>query len=140
MADKFIPDYAEAFARIKGMTGCGTQQELAAFFGVKQSSISDAKKRGHIPDSWLLALLRRLNINPDWIRCGTGSKYLAPVDYEQSGLHVVRITEVRPPQECTAQDLVNELVRRALQQPGIETLKKEVASSWLPVSKADDKS
>ena len=140
MRDKFISDYAEAFSRIQDVTGCGTQQELAVFFGVKQSSISDAKKRKNIPDSWFLALLRKLSVNPDWVRCGTGAKYFAPVGCEQSGPHVVRVTEVRPPQECTAQDLVNELVRRALQQPDIETLKEEVASSWLPVHEASVKS
>ena len=66
MSDKFIPNYAEAFVRILEVTGCGTQQELAVFCGVKQSSISDAKKRKNIPDSWFLALLRKLSVNPEW--------------------------------------------------------------------------
>ena len=133
-------DFNSQYARLLEAAGCRTQVELAAVLDIKQSSISDAKRRKGVPSDWLIKLFEKKQINPDWIRCGTNAKYLAPVDCEQSGLHVVRITEVRPPQECTAQDLVNELVRRALQQPDIETLKKEVANSWLPVHEADGKS
>ena len=37
---------------------CRTQAELAEFLGIKQSSISDAKKRKTIPPDWLLTALR----------------------------------------------------------------------------------
>ena len=120
MNGTFIPDYAEAFARIQDVTGCGTQQELAAFFEVRQSSISDAKKRERIPDGWLLVLLKKLSINPEWILHGGSIKYLGPADAMQSMPHVVRVTEVRPPESCSAQELFNELVRRALENSGKE--------------------
>lgn len=133
MSDKFIPGYAEAFSRIQDVTGCETQQELAAFFGVRQSSISDAKKRKRIPDGWLLAALRKLGANPEWILHGGDIKYLAPADSAQSMPHVVRVTEVRPPERRSAQELVNELVRRALRENDSAAIQKEVADSWLPL-------
>lgn len=132
MSGKFIPDYAEAFARVHDVTGCGTQQELAAFFEVRQSSISDARKRKRIPDGWLLLLLRKLSVNPEWIVHGGNAKYLGPADATQSMPHVVRITEVRPPEECSAQELFNELIRRALEKPDDGQIQKEVAETWAP--------
>ncbi len=129
MGDKFIPDYAEAFARIQEVTGCGTQQELAVFFGVKQSSISDAKKRGHIPDSWLLALVRKRSITPDWILTGQGARFLRHTDDDVSAaVQVEYRMEIRPPERCAAQELVTELVRRALESLG---------QNEMPSSKAD---
>ena len=38
---------------------CRTQAELAEFLGIKQSSISDAKKRKTIPPDWLLTAEKR---------------------------------------------------------------------------------
>ncbi len=109
-------DFASQFRRVFEAAGCATQVELAAFLGIRQSSISDAKRRKGVPSDWLVKLLEKKRINPDWIRCGTGAKHLVPADSGQGRRHVARIVEIRPPQECSAQELVNELVRRALQE------------------------
>lgn len=45
--------FQDAYERILQATGLRTQSEVAALLGVKQSSISDAKRRKHIPDPWL---------------------------------------------------------------------------------------
>lgn len=109
-------DFESQYRRVFEAAGCGTQIDLAALLDIRQSSVSDAKRRRSVPPDWLVKLFDKKRINPDWIRYGVGAKYLAPADSGQSGPHVVRVTEVRPPQECSAQDLVNELVRRALQE------------------------
>ena len=97
------------------MAECRTQIELARFLGIQQSSISDAKRRGAIPAEWLLKLLRHKGINPDWVLSGEGSCFMRPLDGENIVMPpVVHSVEIRPPQACTAQELVNELVRRAL--------------------------
>ena len=57
MMDNNFFDYSLAMERIKSVTGCKTQQDLAKFLGVSQSCISDAKKRMAIPAEWLLKLL-----------------------------------------------------------------------------------
>lgn len=100
--------------RVFGITGCHTQNELAELLGIKQSSISDAKKRNAIPAEWLIKLLRLKNINPEWVLSGIEPKYLGPASGEDPPPEIVYVKEIRPPSNCPAQELVNELVRRAM--------------------------
>ena len=132
-------DFASQYRRVLEAAECRTQVELAALLDIRQSAISDARRRNVVPSDWLVKLFERKRINPDWIRCGTGARFLFPAEPEQNMPHVVRVTEVRPPQDCSAQDLFNELVRRALQEPEIEEIRKAVADSWRPVDKAGDR-
>lgn len=67
-----------AFDRIQQMTGLKTQVQLAEALKIRQSSISDAKRRGAVPDAWLVTLLEKYSLNPEWIKHGTGSIYLMP--------------------------------------------------------------
>lgn len=76
-----------AMARLHEVCGTRTQMQLAEFLGVRQSSISDAKRRQTIPDGWLINALRRTNVDPDWILTGIGERwrvlsdeYSRPVD------------------------------------------------------------
>ena len=71
---------SDALKRIFEAAGCLTQLELAEILDVKQSSISDAKRRGTIPPEWLIKLLHLRGINPAWIMDGIGPKFLAPSD------------------------------------------------------------
>jgi len=59
--------FDEALERIKRATGARTQVELAAILGIRQSSISDAKRRRSIPADWLIKLYRSHGLNPDWV-------------------------------------------------------------------------
>lgn len=111
MADEIEKNSLE---RIFEVTGCQTQTELADILGIKQSSISDAKKRNAIPAEWLVKLLRLKNINPQWVVNGDEPKYLGPASGEIPPPETVFVTETRPPLECSAQELINELVRRAI--------------------------
>lgn len=128
-------DFENALKRVFEAAECRTQVELREFLQVRQSSVSDAKSRKSIPAEWLIKLLDKKQVNPNWVLYGECAKYLGPIDSEQCRPHVVRITEVRPPEECTAQALVNELVRRALEPLCIEEIQKQVAASWFPVKK-----
>lgn len=101
-----------AWQRVFEAAECHTQAELAAFLGIRQSSVADAKKRQSIPAEWLIKLLQQKGINPDWILSGHGSRYLRPT--EDNAVTVIRMTEIRPPERCTTQELVTELVRRSL--------------------------
>ena len=49
-----------------------TQVELAEFLGIRQSEVSDAKRRREIPSSWLVILMLMKNVNPEWILTGKG--------------------------------------------------------------------
>ena len=109
-------DTPTPLARLFIAAECRTQHELARFLGIRQSSISDAKKRQAIPAEWLVILLRHKGINPEWILTGDGPRRLGPACGEGAASVVYR-TQIRPPEECSAQDLMNELVRRALAVP-----------------------
>ena len=58
---------------------CRSQVELADFLGIRQSAISDAKRRGIIPADWLHFLQKTKGIRPEWILSGT------PPQYEDTG-------------------------------------------------------
>lgn len=62
--------------RIQVVTNTRTQAELAALLGIRQASISDAKRRQSIPAEWYLKLFEKLGVNPDWLKKGTGPIYL----------------------------------------------------------------
>ena len=81
-----MSNFEEIFERIKHATRTRTQIELANVLDIRQSSISDAKRRKSIPSDWCMKLFGRFGLNPDWIIKGTGPMYLrtdqgyAPVD------------------------------------------------------------
>ena len=65
------PDtFKDAYARIQAATKTRTQTEIANLLGIKQSSISDAKKKNTIPDGWLVTLYRACGLEPDWVLYG----------------------------------------------------------------------
>ena len=70
--------FQDAYERILQSTDLRTQTDVAALLGIKQSSISEAKRRGHIPNPWLDVYKRQAH----------GSEVLATTnDYE-----VIRFT------------------------------------------------
>ncbi len=103
----------QALARVYEVAECRTQLELSQVLEIRQSSISDAKRRNSIPSDWLIKLLRLKQINPHWILTGQGSKFLVSSETAPP-VRSVNTVEVRPPEQCSAQDLIDELVRRAL--------------------------
>ena len=123
-----IPIYGEQteaaarLARVFEAAGCRTQLELAAILDIRQSSISDAKRRGAIPSDWLVKILQLRGVNPDWIMDGIGPKFLAPSDkptdtnYPYESFPPVRACDaeiVRKVLRCfPARDLESELCRR----------------------------
>jgi len=76
----------EIFERIKLATNTRTQVELAEVLDIRQSSVSDAKRRNSVPSDWYMKLFEQFGLNPDWLKKGSGPMYLrtdqgyAPVD------------------------------------------------------------
>ncbi|KUG29122.1 putative dna-binding protein [hydrocarbon metagenome] len=68
--------FEEAFERIKKATGLRTQVEVAKLLDIRQSSISDAKRRKSIPDGWLIKLYQLYGLNPNWILDGEQPQFL----------------------------------------------------------------
>lgn len=68
--------------RIKEATGKRTQVELAGILDIRQSSISDAKRRNSVPADWYMKLFRKYGLNPDWLADGRGPKYIKTIEGE----------------------------------------------------------
>ena len=102
--------------RIKLITGKRTQVELADFFGIQQSSISDAKRRGKIPSSWLVVLMQAKNVFPEWVLTGKGPCYVTlptpPGCYETGDAAAERKADEEALRRLPSRMLADELVRR----------------------------
>lgn len=68
--------FAEAYERIKFATHTRTQVEMAEVLDIRQSSISDAKRRNSVPADWYMKLFEKFGLNPDWLKQGIGPMYL----------------------------------------------------------------
>lgn len=79
-------NFDEIFERIKLATNTRTQVELAEVLDIRQSSISDAKRRNSVPSDWYMKLFEQFGLNPDWLKKGNNPMYLrtdkgySPVD------------------------------------------------------------
>ncbi|WP_407944186.1 helix-turn-helix domain-containing protein [Maridesulfovibrio sp.] len=80
---------AEAFC----IDGNITQVKLAEALDIRQSSISDAKRRKSIPAEWLLKALEISGVDPNWIRTGEGPKYRVLSDDPTGALTVTELTK-----------------------------------------------
>ncbi len=71
-----MSSFSEAYERIKFATHTKTQVELAKVLDIRQSSISDAKRRNSVPADWFMKLFEKFGLNPDWLKQGVGPMYL----------------------------------------------------------------
>lgn len=60
--------FQEVYDRIRHATNARTQTELAAVLEIRQSSISDAKRRNSVPADWYMKLFEKFGLNPDWVK------------------------------------------------------------------------
>ena len=112
MAERFSDEaYARIMARIHTVTGTRTQSELAEVLGVRQASIADAKRRGSIPAEWLLTLLRKLRVNPEWVLGGGEHAFMRVQAETDAARQRALIAEALAMFSTRA--LADELIRRA---------------------------
>lgn len=60
--------------RLKQALGVTTDTALAKALGIKQGSISGAKKKGTIPPGWIIGVAKETGVSADWLLWGTGPK------------------------------------------------------------------
>lgn len=83
--------------------------------GIRQSSISDARRLGKIPADWLITLLRVKSVHPEWILTGRGPCYihkLTPGTYETEDMAQERRNVADALRRLSSRELADELVRR----------------------------
>lgn len=109
-------DFDAQMERIRFITGVRTQVDLADFLGVRQSAVSDAKRRGKIPTDWLIAIMRVKNANPEWILTGKGpycfSEPVPPGQYETHDQVQERREDETALRRLSSKALADELLRR----------------------------
>jgi len=62
--------------RVYDAAGIDSQTDLARVLGVNRSAVTQARKKGTIPDRWLLQLYRTFGLNPEWLETGRGGTFL----------------------------------------------------------------
>ena len=70
------PDFNEIIQRVFEATGIDSQNELAQALQIKRSAVTQARKKGQVPDRWLLKLYRKYGLNPEWLESGDGRSFL----------------------------------------------------------------
>ncbi len=79
--------------RVFEATGLESQNDLARALGVNRSAITQARKKGTIPEKWLLKLYRHFGLNPDWVATGTGPVFAGPSEREETVFcHVPKVS------------------------------------------------
>ncbi|MGE4552784.1 MAG: helix-turn-helix domain-containing protein [Desulfovibrionaceae bacterium] len=115
--------FAAALLRIHQILGTHTQAQLADKLGIRQSSISDAKRRSSIPPAWLLFLATEYGAHPEWIVRGDAAanrwvvgadEYRRPVDREALRVEI----EARVRAEVDDLDVPELLARLRGRMPG----------------------
>lgn len=109
----FVP-FDETWAKVMRKLGLRTQTELARTLGVRQATISEAKRRGSFPAEWIVKLYREHGIDPVWMLDGTpdgtanadapGRQLGASASPDQPGHVVAKITD------STTGDVVGDMV------------------------------
>ena len=112
MVSELFYDHSAAMERMLSVTGCKTQQDLAVFFGIRQSSISDANRRRSIPAGWLLTLLREKGVNPEWVIGGHCAPYMLTGWETAENGTVCAGPRACPLEEFSTEQLVEELLNR----------------------------
>ncbi|WP_165175125.1 helix-turn-helix domain-containing protein [Desulfovibrio sp. ZJ369] len=111
-------DFDAQYRRLLAAAGCATQMELADFLEIRHSAVADARRRKLIPSDWLLILLDKKGINPDWIRLGKGGMLLEPGAAGAANPAGFMMTESRPVGAYSTDELLAELARRILKNVG----------------------
>lgn len=103
--------FPAAYARLMQVFGVRTQVQLAECLDVRQSSISDAKRRNAIPDGWLMSVLLQKWVSPLWILTGEGAQYLTPFDGSPVIMSLAQ-GDALSAEALTTEQLMGELLRR----------------------------
>ncbi len=81
--------FQEFLERVKTATDIRTQGNLADMLGVRQATVSDAKKRNSVPAEWLMKLYRSHKLNPVWLADGIGPMYAGQQECESPGKYML---------------------------------------------------
>ena len=64
------------FERLKKASGVETDTAFASFLGLRQGSISGAKKKKQLPHAWFFQVAEKTGVSSDWLFWGRGPMQL----------------------------------------------------------------
>ncbi len=64
------------FERLKKASGVDTDTAFASFLGLRQGSISGAKKKKQLPHAWFFQVAEKTGVSSDWLFWGRGPMQL----------------------------------------------------------------
>lgn len=67
--------------------GLRRDSQLADLLGVTPQAVSQARRKGRVPDGWVLRLASRFGLSTDWIYFGRGRRSLLPFSSSSSTLY-----------------------------------------------------
>ena len=67
-------NFDQVIHRVFKATGIESQTELAKILRVNRSAVTQARKKGSMPDRWLLLLFREYGLSPEWLETGVDRK------------------------------------------------------------------
>lgn len=104
-----MSDFDKVYERIRFATNTRTQVDLANVLEIRQSSISDAKRRRSIPVEWYLKLHDRFGLSLDWLRWSSGPMYS-----KDKAIRIVDENDTARSQECLGEDSAASTVQGVL--------------------------
>ncbi len=78
-------DFDDFLKRVYEAAGIDSQTDLARILKVNRSAVTQARKKGAIPDRWLLQLYRSYGLSPEWLETGKGQVFMGRRQEEHSG-------------------------------------------------------
>lgn len=78
-------DFNDFLKRVFEAAGIDSQTDLARILKVNRSAVTQARKKGAIPDRWLLQLYRSYGLSPEWLETGKGHVFMGRRQEEDSG-------------------------------------------------------
>jgi len=61
--------------RVFEATGIASQNELASVLNIHRAAVSQAKRKGTVPERWILKLSRKYGLSPEWLESGEGRTF-----------------------------------------------------------------
>jgi phage repressor protein C with HTH and peptisase S24 domain len=86
-----IKQFDSFLKRLREATTITSQASLAKALGISRAAITQAKKNDSMPAKWITELSRLYNVNPDWLKKGSGQKILSQNSYHEIFLQVPKI-------------------------------------------------
>jgi hypothetical protein len=110
-------EFKNAFNRIRLETEIQNQEQLATFLGIKQASVSGAKKRGQFPRAWAEKVAKHYNLRYEWIMEGAEPKRITSnMDQEEINIIFDQLryifTKASPADRIKVKDTVNDIFQK----------------------------